>query len=135
MTIPRKEARKAVAALLATIPEFVAVYDYEIDDFDEATPVAMVHSDGTITTDPPVTFGCPAHVHALLVHIFVKRNPPTSEDDIDDLSGAVFTMLEANPTNAAWDNMQIDAEFSDTDHVMMIKSIQYRHEVLRVLIW
>lgn len=129
----RKAAREALATLLAGIATLQAVHDTLQTDFGGKSPVAMLSSDGTRPADITTLAGYERE-HAILIGLWWHRHP-TVEDDIDDLSEDVFDLIEANtgPT-AAWGSLTIDENFSQQDWPL-VDGVQYRLEVIRVLIW
>lgn len=129
----RKEAREALATLLATINTFVAVYDRLPPDFGGLSPVGMVYSVGT-KVGPARTLGQYQKEHALLVSLWWRQGSAT-EDEIDILSDAVWELLEDNsgPT-ATWDSIEADDQFSFMDFPI-IDGVQYRTEAILVRIW
>ena len=127
----RKTAREALATLLATNATFVAVYDRQVKDFGQLSPVGMVYSDGTRPIN--LTLDTDYREHAFLIDIWWARDEST-EDRIDDLSEDVFDLLEANEQTANWASLTIDENFSLLDYPM-VDSVMYRRETIRVLIW
>lgn len=128
----RKAARKALAALIEdNVPTFAAVYDHESLDIQGKTPICMVYSDGS-QPGPEVELSGHGRQHALLISIWWERGDST-EDDIDDLSAEVFTVLEDNyGTTDTWSGMAIDDAFSQMDYPL---AGQYRREQIRVIIF
>lgn len=129
----RKAARQALAELLGTIPTFQAVYAELQADFGGLSPICMLASDGSRPAETTVLAGYERE-HAILIGIWWARHD-TVEDDMDDLSQDVWDVLEANtgPTND-WGGLTIDEQFSQTDWPI-VDGVQYRLEVIRVLIW
>lgn len=129
----RKDAREVIAALMSTITTFQAVYEYLKPDFGGLSPVCMLQSDGTRPADTTTLAGYERE-HAILIGIWWARHA-TVEDDIDNLSEDVWDVLEANtgPT-ADWGGLTIDENFSQLDYPI-VDGVQYRLEVVRVLIW
>jgi hypothetical protein len=127
----RKTAREALTALLDTIATFVQVYDRQVADFSQQSPVAMVYSDGT----RPVNLTLLEHYreHAFLIDVWWARDEDT-EDRIDDLSKEVYDLLEANEQTVNWTSLVIDEQFSLMDYPV-IDGVMYRRETIRVLIW
>lgn len=132
MSADRKVARQALAALLdANIATFQAVYDHVALTFGGLSPVATVESGGTIAGAGNLTND---RTHVLLVTIYWLWTT-NAEDGFDDLSKAVFDLLLANDTNAAWDNLVQDDNYSLTDYGSDADGNVYRTEQIRVLVW
>lgn len=131
MSADRKTARVALAGLLDTITIFEAVYDHVALKFGGLSPIATVESGGSIAGAGNLTND---RTHALLVTFYWRWGEDT-EDGFDDLSADVFDLLLANDTNAAWDNLSIDEDYSITDYGQDGDGNVYRYEQIRVLIW
>lgn len=129
----RKDAREAMAALLATINTFAATYDRETPDFGGLSPVGMVYSDGT-RPGPARTLGQYQYEHSLLIAIWWRWGSAT-EDDMDQLSEDVWALIENNsgPT-ATWGSIEADEGFSQMDYPI-IDGVFYRRETIRVRVW
>lgn len=130
----RKDARtKLAAAIDSGIATFQAVYARETPDFGRLSPVCMVYSNGT-RPGTALTLGSFARDAGLLVAIWWKWGA-TTEDDIDDLSEAVWDLLESlsGPT-ADWDALTIDEQLSGMDYPI-VDGVQYRRETISVVIW
>jgi hypothetical protein len=132
MSVTRKAARKALAALLATLPDFEAIYDYENEDFERLSPVAMVHSDGSAMTGA-ATFADLPRLHALIISVLWRRTE-TTEDAIDDLSAKVLDLIEDNEQTADWNQITLEETGSELDYPI-IDGHQYRRERFTVFIW
>lgn len=129
----RKAARAALKTLLETITTFEGVYDQLQADFGGLSPICMLASDGSRPAETTTLAGYERE-HAILIGLWWARHA-TVEDDIDDLSAAVWDVLEANtgPTND-WGGLTIDEQFSQQDWPI-VDGVMYRLEVIRVLIW
>ena len=127
----RKTTREALATLLDTIPTFVEVYDRQVADFSQQSPVGMVYSDGTRPVN--LTLNTDYREHSFLIDVWWARDGDT-EDRIDDLSEDVFDLLEANQETANWTSLTIDEQFSILDYPIL-DGVMYRRETIRVLIW
>ena len=129
----RKEAREAMAALLATINTFAATYDREPPDFGGLSPVGMVQSNGT-RPGPARTLGVYQREHELIISLWWRWGSAT-EDEMDTLSDAVWDLIESNsgPT-ATWGSIEADEGFSQMGYPL-VDGIQYRVEAIRVKVW
>lgn len=132
MSADRKTARLALAALLESgISTFQAVYDHVALKFGGLSPVATVESAGSQAGAGALSND---RTHALLVTIYWLWTDD-AEDGFDDLSAEVFDLLLANDSNAAWDSLELDENFSVTDYGQDADGNVYRYEQIRVLIW
>lgn len=132
MSADRKTARAALAALLdSEITTFEDVFDHVVSKFGGLSPIATVESAGTAPGSGSLAND---RTHALLVTIY-WRWTDTAEDGFDDLSAEVWDLLYANPTNAAWDSLEPDEDYSVTDHGADADGVVYRYEQIRVLVW
>jgi hypothetical protein len=120
----RKSERQALVTLLATNTTLQAVYDHEVKDFRRVSPVAMVHSDGTQLLDRD-----PDYNYAFIISLWWKRDSDggDTEDDIDDLSEEIFTLLHTRR------DLIFDNEFTRLDYPI-VDGIMYRRERIRVIL-
>ncbi len=135
MTVPTLTSRKAVRQQLAVLLDEITnltVYDHEVKDFQRLSPVAMVHSDGTMTTFPDFA----REFHRFWISIFWARgDDDATEDYIDDLATAVRQKLLDNLEEAGlWHDIHFDEEFSELDYPI-IDSVMYRRERFRVTVF
>jgi hypothetical protein len=128
-----KDARTALATLLGSVTTLQAVYPALKADFGGLSPICMLSTDGTRPAETTVLAGYERE-HAILVGLWWARHA-TVEDDMDDLSEDVWDVLTGNtgPT-ADWGGLTIDEQFSQRDWPI-VDGVQYRLEVIRVLIW
>lgn len=126
----RKASRKKIAELLDEIATFVAVYDHESMDFGRRSPVAMVHSDGTLSD--LADYG--REWHSFIVKIVWQRTDgAATEDYVDDLAVLVRQKLEDNVDVAGvWENLEFDSEERSQMGYFPLDGKQYRFEEMRV---
>mgnify|MGYP001568737700 CR=1 FL=1 len=127
----RKTSRAQMATLLSAITTFVAVYDHEVKNFDGKSPVATVHSDGSMQTFPDYL----REKHRFIVTLWWKRaDDDATEDYIDDLAKNVRQKLYDNVGAAGyWHDIEFDEEYSQLDYVILDGEM-YRRETIRVAV-
>lgn len=136
MTVPtltsRKLIRQRLATLIDEITTLVAVYDHETKDFERKSPIATVHSDGSMTTFPDYT----REFHRFWITIFWARTDDDFvEDYTDDLAAAVRQKLIDNLEEPGyWHDIHFDEEFSEMDYVI-IDGVMYRRERWRITVY
>lgn len=136
MTVPtltsRKLVRQRLATLLDEITTLVTVYDHETKDFERKSPIATIHSDGTLTTFPDYT----REFHRFWISAYWRReDDDITEDYVDDLAAAIRQKLIDNLEETGyWHDIHFDEEFSEMDYVI-IDGVMYRRERWRVTIF
>ena len=129
----RKATREALAALVATNTTLVEVYDNETLDFGGRSPVAMVQSDGT-AAGPALTLSGHMRQQRYILSLWWRRGE-TTEDDMDELSAAIYDLLEANSgLTPDWGSLEAADGFSELDYPIL-DGVMYRRERIRVVAW
>lgn len=137
----RKIARKTLAGLLTT--ELMsnqslaqAVYDHQVGDFQGQSPVVVVYSGGSSRSGG--TFQGSLKNFWLNVQVFVLYattdgawTEANAEDALDDISGAIFDVLDAQRVTAAWEAIEAERP-SDTGSLLTISGVEYRTELIRL---
>ena len=140
MSTSRQTAREGLAALLqaalvgAGLPA-QAVYDYQVGDFQGASPVVVVSSAGSERSR--ASLGACWHTTVYLwVHVFVLYSDGTwteadAEDKVDAIEAAIADVVLANSSYSGyWDKLIYD-EPTLLDGVE-IGGVEYRREVIRL---
>jgi len=125
----RKTSRGQLATLLGQVTTFVNVYDHEVKNFDGRSPVATIHSDGTMQEFP----WCLREWHRFIVTLWWKRtDDDATEDYLDDLAKDVRQKLYDNAEESGyWADIKFDEEFSTQDYVILDGEM-YRREMIRL---
>lgn len=128
MTTSRKTARKALATLLTTAlvgtgKPVQAVYAYPPADFVES-PLIFIRSAGTVTQRNGIgqTKGYNRFRVEVVSYILAANNesgwtPDVVADAMDDIESGIREVLLTNPTNAAWNNMNMPDQSSEILHL------------------
>lgn len=130
----RKDARQAVAALMATLPDLADTsFDHEVLQPPAQSPFSTTQSFGTQPTSLTLA-GEFTRAHAIIITLYWLWTD-TTEDGLDDLSEAAYDVIEANQElDGVWQSLQLDDGFTETGYETM-KGETYRFERIRVIIW
>ena len=142
MTANRKDARKALAALLETALVGVglpaqAVYDFQVGDFGANNPVVVVTStsadrSGKLSQSRYLTvFGYEIHLFVLYALEDGTWTEENAEDALDTLEMSVFEVLRANAVNRPTWEALLYTQPSEADSVI-VAGLEYKHEVITV---
>lgn len=98
----------------------------------DTSPALVVHSDGS----QPVLVDYARELHRFWVTTYWLRNDPdTTEDNIDDLHVAVLqTLLDNAELAGYWTDLIFEDDFSEAAYVL-INGVQWRTERLRVTVF
>lgn len=130
----RKEARQAVAGLMATIPALASsTFDHEVLNPGGLSPFSTTQSFGT-TWDFQTLDGSITRKHALIITLYWLWTD-TTEDSLDDLSQVAHDVIEANQAlDGVWESLEMDDSFTETGYEELDGKV-YRIERIRVVIW
>lgn len=135
----RKDARGQLKSTLKTGIETILdidgftmpAYASEPKDFGGQSPVVTVHGNGTMTEFADYA----RERHRFLVTTYwLRDDPDTTEDGIDDLSQAIRqTLIDNTEVSGYWVDLDFDMEFSSEAYVI-IDGRQYRSEQMGVTV-
>jgi hypothetical protein len=120
----RKDKRQAIKTLLETNTTLQAVYDHEVKDFRRVSPIATVHSDGSLLLDRDASFE-----DAFIISLWWKRSTDggDTEDALDDLADEVRALILSS------NDVYLDDSFSQMGYPV-VDGVMYRQERIRVTV-
>lgn len=136
----RKAARAQLKSILKTGVETIfdiddwslAAYESEAKSFGGQSPVLTVHSDGNRSD---FTDYAREYHRFWVTWYWLRDDPDTTEDALDDLAAAVRqTLIDNTEAAGYWQDLIFDEEFSEASYVI-IDGNQYRSERLRVTVF